>query len=366
MNKYSFLRLALCCAALLMAGCGREDGAAIRMAPADSAKAFADAVSSVELIPLETDDAHLLGSRGVDMVLLDGGYLLADKQQMSVFRYSPEGRFLNEVGRKGRGPGEYNDICTLQVLDGKIHLFSHTDSELVFSPDGTLLEQREGVPVSFGAYRTAAGLLTSYGYSKQKDYRVVFTEDGSGRETGFLPLDANLLALASEHIFSALPGGRVSVLDSYSPTVYVFENGELRPYLDFDFGQYAISPDFFRAQDAFKAAEMLMAGDYGLIWCYLEGTKHKLVQVNVSGGEDGGARFGLHDGKAWAWFSLPGYLLENLAPFCDFREDELYGLFFPGDARKLATDLKGKIANPGVLDSLDDADNPVIAKIQFR
>jgi hypothetical protein len=366
MNKNSFLRLALCCAALLLVGCGREDGAAIRMAPADSAKAFADAVSSVELVPLETDDAHLLGIR-LDLVLLDEGYLVVDKQRTNVFRFSPEGRFLNEIGRHGNGPGEYNDISTLQVLDGAVHLFCHPGSELVFSPDGTLLEQREGVPVGFGAYRTAAGLLTNYGYSKQKDCRVVFTEDGSGRETGFLPLDANLLALESEHVFSALPGGGVCVLDSYSPTVYVFEGGELRPYLDFDFGQYAIAPDFFRAQDAFKAAEMLMAGDYALIWRYLEGTKHKLVQVNVSGGQtEGGARFGLHNGKAWAWFVLPWYELENMSPFCCFGEDVLYGLFFPGDARKLAADLKGKIANPGVLDGLDDADNPVIARIRFR
>ena len=361
MKPFSSLRVALCGAVLLMAGCGREDGA-IRMPQVDSAKAFAEAVSSIELVPLETDEAHLLGSR-VDLALLGGDYLLLDRQNVSVFRYSPEGRFLNEIGRRGNGPGEYNDIGNVQVLDGKVHLFSHPAEELVFSPEGKLLEQRTEVSVGFGVYRTDAGLLTSYGYSGQKEHRVVFTEDGTGRETGFLPLDARLLALDSDHVFSALPGGGVGVLDSYSPTVYVFEGGELRPYLDFDFGKFAIAPDLFRAQDAFKAAEMLMAGDYALVWRYLEGVRHKLVQVNVS---DGAAWFGLQDGKAWAWFTLPGYELENMAPFCCFRDEVLYGLFSPADVRKLAADLKGKITNPGVLEGLDDADNPVIAKIQLR
>ena len=362
MNHFSSLCVVLCGAVLLMAGCGREDGGAIRMPQVDSAKAFAEAVSSIELVPLEMDEAHLLGSR-LDLALLDDGYLLVDKQQTSVFRYSAEGRFLNEIGRRGNGPGEYNDIGNVQVLDGKVHLFSHPDSELIFSPDGAVLSQRENVPVGFGVFRTDAGLLTSYGYSGQKEHRVVFAEDGTGAETGFLPLDARLLALDSEHVFSALPGGGVSVLDSYSPTVYVFEDGALRPYLDFDFGKYAIAPDFYRSQDAFKAAEMLMAGDYAVIWRYLEGARHKLVQVNVS---DGCAWFGLSDGKDWAWFSLSGYELENMAPFCCFRGDVLFGLFAPVDVRKLAAELKGKIANPGVLDGLDDADNPVIAKIRFR
>ena len=369
--RFPFIVGLVCSGVLLLAGCrdGAQDGqTAIRMDVERTGKPFVDAVLSVEMIPLEADDAHLLGSR-IGFCLLDDSYLLFDRQNIKIFRYSLDGRFLNEVGRRGNGPGEYLSLRSVQVLDGRIHVFSLPDTEQVYSPEGALLEQKTGVPVSFGAFRLETGLLTYYGYSGQKPHRVVFTEDGTGSESGFLDVDAKLLSLdLGNDPFGALPGGGVSILDSYSPVVYQYADNEVRPYLVFDFGKYAIKPAFYEADDAFKSAEYLMASDYAVIVRFMEGSRHRLVQVSLSDQStgQGECRYGMDDGKKWVWFSLSDYGLDDPAPFHCFDGDILYGVFTAGDLLSMKGALKGKIADANILDSLDDTDTYVLAKIHLR
>ena len=70
-------------------------------------------VKSIEIVPLDGDDTHLLGSR-VEIDTDGKDWFIADKENGKLFRYSGEGRFLNEIGRRGNGPGEF---LKLQGLD---------------------------------------------------------------------------------------------------------------------------------------------------------------------------------------------------------------------------------------------------------
>ena len=341
---------------------------AIQMPISCSARPFADCVLSVELVPLETDEIHLLGNN-VDLCLLNDSYVLYDKRNAKVYRYSFDGHFLNEIGKRGNGPGEYLNLRNVQVFDGEIHIFSQPDKELVFSPGGELLEHRSGVPVGFGIHRVESGLLTYYGFSGQRNHRIVFTKGENGPESGFLELVAKVMTLDLENeLFCDLPEGDVSILDSYSPTVYRYDGKEVLPYLTFDFGKYSIKKAFYEAGDAFKSAEYLMSSDYAVINRFMEGNRHKLVQVNMfdQRAGAGGGRYGLYDGERWLWFSLSEYKLADSIPFRCFDEDILIGLFSPEDIKLLCRAMPEKVAESGMLASLDENDNYVIAKVCLR
>ena len=364
-----------CSGILLLAGCRNRntdilntDAVTVKMDIARSGSPFIEAVSSMEVIPIETDDTHILGSN-VGLCLLRDGFLLYDRRNMKVYRYSRDGRFLNEIGRRGNSPGEYLSLRNIQVIGDEIHVFSNPGTELIYSLDGNLLGQNKKVPVGFGVFLTETGLLTYYGYSSPKKHKVVFTEETTGRESDYLPLDAKLLALDLENdVFGQLPGGGVSIIDSYLPTIYQYKENEVRPYLTFDFGKYSIRQAFYETGDPFESAEMLMAANYAVIGRYMEGSRHQLVQVNLFDQKrgQGECRYGLNDGNKWVWFSTSDYGLDDYDPFCCFHGEVLYGLFTAKNYMILNEVINGKKALAETVLKECNPDNYVLAKIHLR
>lgn len=72
-------------------------------------------IDSVEVVPLETTGKALIGLVGKILLLPNGNVLI--KSTASMFMFSPEGKFLFQIGKNGRGPEEYltiDDVCLSQ------------------------------------------------------------------------------------------------------------------------------------------------------------------------------------------------------------------------------------------------------------
>lgn len=83
---------------------------------------LAENISSIELIPLETDSEHLVG--GVtDLTIAGDSYIVMDLINNNIFRYSADGKFLGRIGQKGNGPEEYIRINDIQYRDGTFASF---------------------------------------------------------------------------------------------------------------------------------------------------------------------------------------------------------------------------------------------------
>ena len=59
----------------------------------------------VEFIPLETNDSLLLGGNTI-VKYVDQDNIIVESLQ-TLYRFDRQGKFLNRIGRKGQGPGEY-------------------------------------------------------------------------------------------------------------------------------------------------------------------------------------------------------------------------------------------------------------------
>ncbi len=333
-----------------------------------SYKSFVDAITSVELIPVETDDQHLLGDNAY-LYLLPEGFLLADKQNAKLNRYSKDGKFLNAIGRRGNGPGEYIRIGDVQVLDDHIHVYDDPKQELVFSIDGELLENNKK-ELGFHSYRTSSGLLSYYGYGAKKGYRVIYQREKEDKESGFLESDSNVLALTLDNdVFAPSVDGGVVFVDSYSPTIYKFYNEEVAPYLSFNLGRYSIKDSFYTAGDAFRAAEILFASNYGIIIGYSENNEYKFVQLMLKDqGEDRSRlEYGLYNGNKWLWFSLSDLVEEPMSGSLRFiRNGILYGLFTIEGLNSMKDLFQEKNIKNELNSIAEDADGYVLAKIRLK
>lgn len=73
-----------------------------------------DYFSHIELIPLETKTDVLIGSCA-EIIHYQSSYYLFDSQQQSVYAFDDTGKFILQISKRGRGPGEYIVIRSIFI-----------------------------------------------------------------------------------------------------------------------------------------------------------------------------------------------------------------------------------------------------------
>lgn len=86
---------------------------------------------SIRYIPLETIENKIL--RRIQKVLLHQDYIFVTDRQ-SVFQFSEDGRFIRQVGKAGKGPGEHSNRIsfTLNPARSEVLIFSSGTNQLNF------------------------------------------------------------------------------------------------------------------------------------------------------------------------------------------------------------------------------------------
>lgn len=85
-------------------------------------------------------------------IATDGSIVIADGMGPGVYRFTPDGTFVQQLGRSGQGPGEYRSPANvLAGKDGVVYVWDPGNARIVaFDADGTA-----------SSLRVASGLLSS-------------------------------------------------------------------------------------------------------------------------------------------------------------------------------------------------------------
>lgn len=326
---------------------------------------LAENISSIELIPLETDSEHLVGGI-TDLTIAGDSYIVMDLINNNIFRYSADGKFLGRIGQKGNGPEEYIQINDIQYRDGNLCVFSTPSKLQRFSLDGNMIDSKIFPEMDLGSmsWLTDEGVLTYYGYGSGRDSRFALIAD-SGKKT-FYPSEEKVLNYTPMSKIYSETGGKVYVIDSYSNVVKEYSAGEVSDGTAFDFGKYSIPESFFGFDDAFAAMETLMSSEYALLNQYLCDGDSRLVNILVQKGMEQDSYYGLLSGGDWHWFSAgkPGQDV-FAGSFKEMKDGIIYCLLEPATISTFPSSLKKRLSNPEILNSISEEDNCVIAKLHL-
>jgi hypothetical protein len=104
-----------------------------------------------------------------------GGVVVTDEPVQELRVFDAGGRFINKMGRKGRGPGEFNQIKNIAVYGDTIYAVDTRFGTAVFLLDGSLV--RHLAPPSLSPYHA----IEAWGF--HADGSVIVTAAGGGSET---------------------------------------------------------------------------------------------------------------------------------------------------------------------------------------
>ena len=127
---------------IITAACNSNSTYTVHVEDGNDISAFSNSIKELELIPLSTDDTHLLGTQ-TDLIPTDDGFIVLDVPNSKIYHYDQSGTFINAIGRKGRGPGEYNSLLNVELAGDSLYVFSAPQKMQCFSLDGKLLSEKK-------------------------------------------------------------------------------------------------------------------------------------------------------------------------------------------------------------------------------
>lgn len=354
-----------CMFMLLLASCSRQnDGDAIKFEDVSSAKVLLSFVEHIDLVPLQTDDAPLLGSH-TELYTIGDSYVVLDKVNKLIVRYGMDGSFLNTVGRRGNGPGEYIDIHNIQLVDDEIIVFSSPDKILHYEAGGDFLYEEHTEGLGTQSWLVNEGLLSYYSFGSGRGHRAgLWTKD---KELPFLNDDAKVIHFSGDAPVFWEWGGKIFFTDAYNPSIMLYDNNKVRPIITFDFGNASIPEEFYEFEDAFVATEFLFARKFALIQRYLSNDRYQFLEVLIQHQDKLQTRYGIAQDGMWKWFSVGDSGSSPMAgSFRTMDGQALYGLMDSYVLKKMDRSFIPLILNPEVIDSISPSDNPVLAIITLK
>lgn len=121
---------------------------------------LSEIASDIRFIKLKTDQDHLIGSIG-SISRFNNKLLIVANQGKSLYIFTDQGDFVSEIGRIGKGPGEYLEIYGLSRDPISGHFFILDNGQvkvLEYSPEGEFIKEKK---LSFYATGLQA---TEYGF----------------------------------------------------------------------------------------------------------------------------------------------------------------------------------------------------------
>ncbi|MDJ0839743.1 MAG: 6-bladed beta-propeller [Acidobacteriota bacterium] len=75
------------------------------------------------------------------------GFYFADKQEKKILHFDTRGRRMPDIGRAGQGPGEFEWISSIALVEDRLYVMSQVGRQVhVLTPDGTFVKRYRRVP----------------------------------------------------------------------------------------------------------------------------------------------------------------------------------------------------------------------------
>lgn len=133
---------------------------------------ISELIQDVEFVRLETSDDCIIGQ--IDKLIQHKGdyYVLDRRMKKVLLRFDKNGRFMNTIGRQGRGPGEYNEPTDFIIVDTTVVILDQYSRSLsFFDCSGKFIETKKNDQVIYEITYLGGDLILAVTGENRKDVK---------------------------------------------------------------------------------------------------------------------------------------------------------------------------------------------------
>ncbi|MBT4399092.1 MAG: 6-bladed beta-propeller [Bacteroidetes bacterium] len=202
---------------------------------------LSEIVKSVRIIPLETSPEILVGDVGRSFVGKDHIVFMSRGGTNYLYLFTKEGKFIRQIGSKGKGPGEYTRIRGISVLEDEQLIYvldAFRQPFLGYSFDGEVAKSFKPPP-----YEQEMKLIDANTYAATciVDHEVLIINTVKNDTLKFIPLDKDQRSMDPR--FSGNQHSGIYYSGIGRDTVYRVSKDGLEPAIAFDFGEGHVTGD---------------------------------------------------------------------------------------------------------------------------
>jgi hypothetical protein len=361
--------------------------ATITIKPEDSNKQdISFLIESMELIPLETKEKQsLIGN--IHKVKADNNYFYVLDFTSEILKvFSKEGKFINAIGHRGRGPGEYVQIADFFCSNDTINVFAwsgnrkwirySTNNKFLYETDMSfplddiykIGDDRYVVYVGNG---TVSNECSHYLYCVNQKFKI---QSRIQKKTP--PYDIHYPNY-KEHFSNYL--GRTLYLREYCDTIYsVADDLSFKPEYHLDFGSHWYSKEFLKEiykKSIFEMRDAINKKECALFVHHLENETHIIIDYCINYDNKYCpfmTSYNKNNGKTYNFRETSDNLLVNLLihPYC-VQEGQFVSIIpadifldFASEIDCKNTDLQDKIKK--CAERVGISDNPIMVKYSLK
>lgn len=366
--KAIFNPLLLVVLALALSCSPKSDSGAIIFSGIDNESSFWNMVDSVRLIELKADSSLILGRDPMVSLYNNEIYIADVNGSAKIYRFNKQGALLNTIGSKGRGPEEYTGINSFNIANDTIYIFSHPSLTVSkYLINGTFINRFQIEVAAQQGIKCDNGYLIYCGYGMSEPFRFALWNSAELKYMN--ETQAKVLNFSEITDIFTTANGSIYARETYNRHILKFNGSAMEPYIEFDFGKYAIPDEYFNFPSPFEAAEFLFKREFATIRKFYESEKWMAIEFIINKMPTPQLVYGLSkktNKGEWRWFSLgennSGALAGNLK---GIDGDRLTFLLDPSMAESITDKQKRKIINPNLLDSITENSNYLIAEIKL-
>ena len=254
---------------------------------------YSDVYSKVHYVPLEFTADSQIGNIDIIEITNSGNYIIFDRRNGSVVQFDKDGKYINNIGQMGHGPGEYvspeivrYNMFTDQIIvyDGLKHSLLHYDT------NGNTLStvQLHKYICNFGIVDSTCYVI----YANHLDdlnvgetaYNFEIIDADGGILKQFEPYNREKMHFnpSSNNVFWR-SNGKLLCLKNYYPYVYTVTKNEIKPVyrIDSEFGQFSTEWLDHRVSVS-EIEEEMTRMKYSDLWMFGECANKYVMMVNFA------------------------------------------------------------------------------------